>query len=187
VEHRSGSPTGAPHRYPGQVRESPAELARLQELLDQSLDGSGQHLRGIVGPTRTISAAQLVAALPGLQHLVVATTTADGRPRTSAVDGHFLHGRWIFTTSGDSLKARHLDKRPAVSVTHLRGDRLGVFTHGSAERLVPGVGDFADVDAHLTEHYGASPSEWGPDIAYFRVQPEWMVAYAFTPDEFLLT
>lgn len=166
------------------MRETSIELSDLQELLDRSLASSGPHLRGIVEPQRTITAGQLVATLVGVQHLVVATVTSDGRPRTSAVDGHFLHGRWVFTTSGDALKARHLTARPDVSVTHLRGDSLGVFTHGLAERLRPGDTDFEGVSAHLSEHYGVSPTEWGTDIAFFRVQPEWMVVYAFAPEEF---
>jgi len=171
--------------YRRRVYETTDELDRLQTLLDASLAESGGHLRGIIRPgERTISAEQLVATLVGVQHLVVATTTADGRPRTSAVDGHFLHARWVFTTSWDAVKARHLARRPAISVTHLRGDSLGVFTHGTAERLLPEHDDFKGVDTHLTAHYGESPSEWGKDIAYFRVQPEWMVVYAFAPQEY---
>ena len=63
--------------YRRRVYETTDELDRLQTLLDASLAESGGHLRGIIRPgERTISAEQLVATLVGVQHLVVATTTA---------------------------------------------------------------------------------------------------------------
>lgn len=161
------------------MRESEADLERLQSLLDGSLARSTEHLRSIVRPgERSLTARQLVRELTGMRVLVVATTTARGEPRTSAADGHFLRGHWVFSTSGTAAKARHLAARPAVSVTHLDGERLGVFTHGTVERIPPGHADFGWVDEYLTEHYGSSPATWGPDIPYFRVEPTWMVAYA---------
>jgi hypothetical protein len=161
--------------------ETAEELESLQALLDASLARGGDHLRDIVTESRTPSAADVVALLTGIQHIVVATTTADGRPLTSAADGHFLHGRWCFTTSGTAVKARHLAARPDVSATHLRGDDFGVFTHGVAQRLRPGDDGFAELDEHLTSLYGASPSTWAEDIAYLRIEPRWMVAYAADP------
>jgi general stress protein 26 len=167
------------------MKESDDELIWLQDLLEGSLAGAGGHLRGIIRPgKRTLTAKQLVRALDGMRVLVVATTTATGAPRTSAVDGHFLHGRWVFTTSGTSVKARHLRARPAISVTHVDGERLGVFTHGAVEFLGPGASDFAEIEDHFTSHYGSSPSSWGRSIVYLRVQPSWMVAYAFDPTRF---
>jgi hypothetical protein len=167
------------------MRESDADLERLQALLDGSLAGSNEHLRSIIRPgEHSLTARQLAKALTGMRVLVVATTTVRGEPRTSAADGHFLAGHWVFSTSGTAAKARHLAARPAVSVTHLDGERLGVFTHGSVERLTPGPADFGWVDEYLTEHYGSSPATWGPDIPYFRVRPSWMVAYAADPAAF---
>jgi pyridoxine/pyridoxamine 5'-phosphate oxidase len=49
--------------------------------------------------------------------LNLATVTAGGEPRISAVDGHFLHARWVFSTSVTSAKARHILARPAVSAS----------------------------------------------------------------------
>ncbi len=161
--------------------ETADEIAALQELLDASVGSDNEHLLAIMTPERRLSAEQMTQLLIGMQVLVVATSTADGRPLTSCVDGHFLHGRWVFTTDASATKARHLAARPAVSATHARGDELGVFTHGTAERLTPDHPDFAMVDEHLTAHYGASPSTWAPDIAYLRIQPRWMLAYAASP------
>jgi hypothetical protein len=117
--------------------------------------------------------------LTGMCVLSIATVTRRGEPRISGVDGHFLHGRWVFTTSGTAAKARHLRVRPAASVSHLRGEELGVFTHGTVQFLPPNHRDFAEIENHLVRHYGSSPSTWGADIAYLRLQPSWMVVYAF--------
>ena len=163
------------------MRETAEELAELQALLDRSVAGGNEHLQAIMTPERLLTAEQMVQLLGGMQVLVVATVTADGRPLTSCVDAHLLHGRWVFTTDAIATKARHLAARPAVSATHARGDTFGVFTHGVAERLTPEHPDFAEVDEHLTAHYESSPSTWAPDIAYLRIQPRWMLAYAADP------
>jgi hypothetical protein len=105
--------------------------------------------------------------------------TATGEPRISAVDGHFLHGRWVFTTSGSAAKARHLRARPAISVAYVDGERLGVFTHGEVEFLDEGHPERKPIDEYLTRHYGSSPTSWADDIVFCRVQPGWMVGYAF--------
>lgn len=164
--------------------ETPDDLAALQVLLDESRQRSTGHLRSIVSPDRTLSARQVANALTGMRVLVVATTTARGEPRTSAVDGHFLRGRWIFGTSGTAAKARQLRARPAVSVSYVDGERLGVFAHGVVEEIGPDHADFGWIDAHLTEHYGSSPSTWEDDIPLFRVVPRWTVAYTSQPDDF---
>jgi hypothetical protein len=162
--------------------ETDAELEGLQALLDESLPRSSEHLRSIVKPgERTITARQLAGVITGMCTLALATVTAKGEPRISAVDGHFLHGRWVFSTDGSAVKARHLRSRPAASVAHLRGDDLGVFAHGDVEFVEKDQPDWSVIDDHLTKHYGSSPTTWGDDIVYLRLQPHWMVAYAFNP------
>jgi hypothetical protein len=85
-------------------------------------------------------------------------------------------------------KARHLPTRPAVSAAHLRGETLGVFTHGSAEVLNPPAGpadpDWNSVLDYLTKHYGVSPLSWG-DVVMYRLRPRWMAAYAPQPEKLL--
>jgi hypothetical protein len=170
----------------GAVFETAAELAWLDDLLTRSLRGSSEHLRAIVTEgERTLDAEQTAAVLTGMRTLSVATVTRSGEPRISGEDGHFLHARWVFTTSGEAVKARHLRARPAVSAAHIVGDDLGVFCHGQAEFLGPDHPDRPAVEEHLTAHYGSSPSSWGPDIVYLRVQPHWMVSYAFAKDRLL--
>jgi hypothetical protein len=121
--------------------ETETELDRLQGLLDESLAGSTSHLRSIITPgERTLTARQLVAVCAGMCTLAISTVTANCEPRVSAVDGHLLHGRWVFSTERSAAKARHLAARPVVSVAYLKGEEIGVFAHGRAETLNPAGG-----------------------------------------------
>ena len=115
--------------------ETPEELARLQSLLDASHARATEHLRGIIHDDRTLSAAHIAGLLTGMKVITAATVTAAGEPRISAMDGHFLHGTWTFSTSRSSAKARHLSQRPAVSVAHVDGEALAVFSHGHVVEL----------------------------------------------------
>jgi hypothetical protein len=161
------------------MRETPEELTELQQLLDSSHARSGPHLQSIIeAGRRTPSARQVVAELTGMKVLVVTTVSPFGRPRSSAVDGHFLHGHWTFSTSGDAVKAVDIAPRPAVSTAYVDGERFALFAHGDADLIAEGHPEFAELEAHLTEHYGASPTTWGPSIVYFAIRPRYMVAYA---------
>ena len=121
--------------------ETEAELDELQALLDRSLSQSTAHLQSIVvAGERTLTARQLVRVVTGMSTLAISTVTATGEPRISGIDGHFLHGRWVFGTARSAAKAKHLEARPSVSVAHMRGEELGVFTHGTVETLNPADG-----------------------------------------------
>ena len=78
--------------------ETSDELAAVQHLLDVSFERASEHLLSIMSPERRLGAERLVADLPSPAVLNIATVTARGEPRISAVDGHFLHGHWYFTT-----------------------------------------------------------------------------------------
>ena len=165
--------------------ETDDEVAALQRLLDASHAAASEHLRSIISDERRLTARDLVALLTGMKVLSVATVTARGEPRISALDGHFLHGTWSFSTSGTAVKARHLRERPSVSVAHVDGEQLAVFSHGVVERMQPGDDDWDTTIAHWTAHYGSSPLEWGDDIALYRYHPTWMVGYAWKRAELL--
>jgi general stress protein 26 len=162
--------------------ETPDDLATLQALLDASHARSTEHLRGIINDDRTLTAAQIAALLTGMKVISVATVTAHGEPRISAMDGHFLHGTWTFSTSRAAAKARHLAARPGVSIAHVDGEALAVFSHGRAVEI--GGDELRTVDRHWTAHYGSSPLSWG-DVVMYRLEPSWMVGYASKRDELL--
>jgi len=156
--------------------ETPDDLARLQGLLDASHGRATEHLRSIIREERVLTAAHVAGLLTGMKVVSVATVTARGEPRISAMDGHFLHGTWTFSTSRTAAKARHLAARPAVSVAHVDGEQLAVFSHGHVVEL---AGDeLAAVDEHWAAHYGSSPLSWG-DVVMWRLEPTWMVGYAW--------
>jgi hypothetical protein len=164
------------------MRETPEELAALQTLLDTSLAGATGHLRSIIAADRTLTAEQLTSVLTGMCLLTLSTVTAKGEPRVSGVDGHFLHGRWYFGTARTAAKARHLAARPAASVAHMRGEGLGVFTHGTAETLNP-VGGEPDAEwpellAYLQDFYGDDGFDWDNEVVFFRLRPHWTTVYA---------
>lgn len=163
------------------MNETTNEVVAVQDLLDRSAAGGQRHLTDIVGPSRRLSAEQLCADLHGVLVLNVATVGSSGAPRLSAVDGHFLHGHWYFSTSAAALKARHLFTRPGVSVGYTPRDGYGVWAHGVATRL-EGV-ERDRVDAYLSEVYGQPLSGMADEVVIFRVDADWMIGYAMAADE----
>jgi nitroimidazol reductase NimA-like FMN-containing flavoprotein (pyridoxamine 5'-phosphate oxidase superfamily) len=143
------------------VRETPEDLAALQELLDSSYANAGAHLLRIHTPERRLDATRLAERLTGMRLLVLATATADGRPVCGPVDGIFYRGAFHFGSSPDSVRFRHIRARPDVSATHLPGEELGVTVHG---RAVP-------VDVQSPEHAGFRQALL--DIYVPRYGPEW--------------
>jgi len=162
--------------------ETTDDLAALQTLLDTSHAGATEHLRGIINDDRTLTAGQVAALLTGMKVISVATVTAGGEPRISAMDGHFLHGTWTFSTSRSSAKAHHLAARSGVSVAHVDNEALAVFSHGHAVEVAGH--ELTRVDEHWTAHYGSSPLSWG-DVVMYRLEPTWMVGYAWKRDDLL--
>ncbi|MEU4418415.1 pyridoxamine 5'-phosphate oxidase family protein [Nocardia salmonicida] len=164
------------------MRETSEDLAELQALLEASLSSATSHLRSIIDGENTLTAAQLAQTLTGMCTLALSTVTAKGEPRISAVDGHFLHGRWHFGTARTAAKARHLAARPATSVAHLRGEDLGVFTHGAVEVLNPLGGEpcaeWPELRAYFQDFYGDDAFDWDSEVVYYRLRPHWMTVYA---------
>ena len=158
------------------MRETDQELAALQSLLDDSFGRASEHLLSIMTPERRLTAGALVEQLPSPAVLNVATVTARGEPRISAVDGHFIHGHWYFTTEANSPKARQLVARPAVSASYTPRDGYGVFCHGRAV-LLDGP-ERQMLHDHFVATYHADPEDLGT-IAYFRIDAQWLVAFDF--------
>lgn len=117
------------------MHETAQDLAGLQDLLDRSMAGAGPHLRDIINEPRRIDARGLAEWLTGMRLLVLATTTADGRPLAGPVDGIFYRGAFHFSTGADAVRLRHIRARPHVSATHLPGEERAVTVHGRASVL----------------------------------------------------
>lgn len=158
------------------MHETLAEIDELQRLLDASFAVASEHLLSIMTPGRRVGADRLVTELPSPAVLSIATVTKRGEPRISAVDGHFLHGRWYFTTLASSPKARQLAARGSISASFLPRPTFGVFCHGRAERLAD-VPERAMLIEHCVLTYGQAPDEWGSDIGYYKIDAHWLVAF----------
>ena len=163
--------------------ETEADLARLQGLIDASFARSSEHLLSIMTPPRRLTASRLAKDLTGIAVLNVATVTARGEPRISALDGHFLRGRWYATTSVTSPKVRQMRSRPSISAAYTPRDGYGVFCHGTVRFLQPGSDEHQTLTDHCVRVYGQSPLEWGPGIAYLTIDPSWFVGFAMTDAE----
>jgi nitroimidazol reductase NimA-like FMN-containing flavoprotein (pyridoxamine 5'-phosphate oxidase superfamily) len=114
------------------VHESAGDLEALAQLLERSYAGAGAHLLSIHTPERRLSAEEVVERLIGMCLLTLATATSDCRPIAGPVDGIFYKGAFYFGSSPESIRFRHIRRRPHVSATHLPGEELGVTVHGRA-------------------------------------------------------
>lgn len=169
--------------------ETETELSDLQTLLDESLARSSTHLKSIIrADESTLTAEQLVRVASGMCTLALATVTANAEPRISGVDGHLLHGRWVFGTDRRAAKARQLAARSGISAAYMRGEELGVFTHGRAVELNPIGGDpdpqWPFILDYLKGYYGESAFSWD-EVIYYQIEPHWMVAYSVDPASLL--
>ena len=146
------------------MRETPEDLAALQSLLDRSYAAAGPHLRSIHTPERRLTAEQVAEQLTGMRLLALATVTADGRPIVGPVDGVFLHGAFHFGSSPDSIRFRHIRRRPWVSATHLPGEELAITVHGRAVPVDVQAPEGGELRSALLEIY---VPRYGPEWEQF--------------------
>ncbi len=170
------------------MHETAGDLVALQALLDRSYEGAGEHFRRITTPERRLDAQQVTERLEGMTLLVLATVTADGRPLNGPVDGVFYRGSFFFGSAPDSVRFRHIEKRPWVSATHLPAEEFQVTVHG---RAVP-----IDVLSEAESGYRQALIDiyvprYGPDwpkfletgVAYARIEADRMFTFYMPPEE----
>lgn len=166
------------------MHETPADLAALQELIDSSYARAGAHLLDIHTPERRMTAERVAASLQGMRLLALATVAADGRPIVGPVDGIFYRGAFHFGSAANSVRFRHIRRRPQVSATHLPGEELAVTVHGVAVPVdirAPEQAGFRQtlLDIYLPRYGG----EWEEDFldsgpVYARIDAERMFPFA---------
>lgn len=146
------------------MHETEAEIEALQRVLDESTAGAGPHLLSVIDPDRRLTAAELCQNMQGMRLLALATVTADGRPLVGPVDGYLIHGSWYFSSARESVRMRHLAKRPAVSATHLEGEALAVTVHGTAELFEVNDPTRPELRQAMLDHYlplsGETFAQW---------------------------
>ncbi len=168
------------------MHETAADIEEMQALLDRSYESAGAHLRDITTPERRLSATQVSERLQGMCLLVLATTSDAGKPVTGAVDGIFYRGHFYFSSSPDSVRFRHIAKRPNVSATHLPGEEMQVNVRGRAAKIDhkdPSEAGFRETLLGIyTPRYGADWEQWvdsGP--VYARIDADRMYTFQMNP------
>jgi Pyridoxamine 5'-phosphate oxidase len=161
------------------MRESPADLERLQALVDASIDAAGPFLRNSFEmPERSLSAQRLVERLQGLLTVALATTTARGEPRVAPIGALFVRGAFHVPTVAQAARTRHLAARPAASLTCFEGTEMAVIAHGRVAIVDATDAAFAELDAVQVECGGQSPTEWQGDAVFLRLDAERLFTYA---------
>jgi hypothetical protein len=137
------------------VHETDDDVAALQDLLDRSRAGSGEHLRQAFGPP--LSAAELVAALSGIFEMHLAVVTSAGAPLVAPVDGFLLRGRVCVGLPPASVRTGLVRRDPRVSASFI-GERCSFIVHGSVVEV-----DDDLFDSTATELYVAQYGDWFRD------------------------
>jgi hypothetical protein len=166
------------------MHETPEDIAALQDLIDRSYASGGRHLLRIHDPERRLSAEQVAERMTGMRLLTLATVTADGRPIAGPVDGIFYRGAFHFGSSPDSVRFRHVSKRPQVSAVHLPGEELAITVHGRAVFVDVGRPEHAEFRQTVLDIYVPRYGpEWEERIMnaganYARIEAEKMFTFA---------
>lgn len=157
--------------------ETTEDLIALSDLLDRSYARAGNHLRSIVTPERRIPADELVALLPGVQVLNLATVSRACAPRVAPVDGLFYRGQFWFGSAAASVRFRHLRERPQVSASHTRGEELAIIVHGTATLIQVGDPNQAGFANYYREVYGFGWEEWDIPVQFAHIDADYLYTY----------
>ena len=153
----------------------------LQRLLDRSYAAAGPHLLSVHSPDRRLDARAVADRLTGMCLLALATVTASSRPIVRPVDGVFYRGSFHFGSATNSLRLRHLGRRPQVSATHLPGEHLAVTVHGSAlpvDLAEPAARGLREaLLAIYVPRYGQAWEQFMEQSQYMRIAAERMFAF----------
>jgi hypothetical protein len=167
------------------VRETTEDLDRLQSLIDHSIEEASPFLRrSFQMPEHSLSAAQLTGHLQGSLTIALATVTARGEPRVAPIDALFIHGRFHVPTVAESVRARHLAKRPGVSVTYFEGIDLAVIAHGEARIVSDGQDEFEELDEVQLAVGNQSPRQWTGTAVYLAVEAKSLFTFARYPERY---
>jgi general stress protein 26 len=166
------------------VRETPDDLRQLQALLDESAAKASPFLRASFEiPERSLSAERLAEHLTGSLTVALATVTAKGEPRVAPINALFYRGSFHIPTVAQSVRARHLSKRPGASLTYYEGTELAVIVHGLAAIVPERAPTFDELDEIQTSTGQQSPRAWEGDAIYLKINAATMYTYARDPAE----
>lgn len=140
---------------------------------------------GIIQPGKyTLSARQVVKLLVGMKTVAVAAPAPNGDPLVGPMDGWFVHGKFYWSSGGNSVRIRGLHVRPRVSVCAFEGEDYAITAHGHGELMYAGHSDVGEIDAIFREHYGGSAFDWSEHGVYVRVDADRFFTYSRTPERY---
>ncbi|MFC8717688.1 pyridoxamine 5'-phosphate oxidase family protein [Kitasatospora sp. NPDC057198] len=164
--------------------ETAEDLARLQELIDDSARRASPGLRASFGlPEQSLSAAQVVRRCDGVFQVVLATVTAAGEPRCAPVGALFVHGRLYVPTTAGSFRARNLAARPALSLSLAGDDGFALVAHGTGELVTPADPGFGEVEDAQSAARGTRVGDWGQGL-FVRARLGSLFTYARDPKSY---
>jgi len=159
------------------MRETQEDRERLQELLDHSIARAGVFLRrSFQMPEHSLTAQELIECWKDVKPVALATITTKGEPRVAPISSLLYRGEIYLPTVATAARTRHVEKRPAVSLTLIQGDGLAVIVHGSATILTPDHADFAILEDLLYASRHTKAGEWGAGV-YLHVHADAIYTY----------
>jgi hypothetical protein len=166
------------------MHETDADRKALGELISRSIQDAGDFLRSSFQmPECSLSADQLIRKLEGVVTLALGTVTSGGQPRVAPVVGIFYKGRFFIPTVRDSLRARHVRRNPAVSLSLYEGIDFAVITHGSGSILGQDDSRFSELVDIQIAHSDGDVRTWG-DAVFLEVSADRLYTFARYPDRF---
>jgi nitroimidazol reductase NimA-like FMN-containing flavoprotein (pyridoxamine 5'-phosphate oxidase superfamily) len=165
------------------VRETAADLAHLQALLDDSIAVASPFLRrSFEMPEHSLSAQQLAVHLQGSLTVALATVTRRAEPRVAPINALFFRGSFHVPTVAESARVRNVARRPAVSLSYLEGTALAVIVHGRATTIDANQPGFTALDELQVASGAESPTSWDGSPVYLKVEAATLFTYARHPD-----
>lgn len=159
------------------MRETQADIERLQALLDNSIERAEAFLRrSFQMPEHSLTAQQLIDCWLGMQTVALATVTTRGEPRIAPTGSLLYRGDIYIPTVATAARTRHVMKRPAVSLTLFRDNELAIIVHGYAAIVSPEQEDFETLEDLLYAYSHTKAGEWGEGV-YLHIQAEAIYAY----------
>ncbi len=167
------------------MRETTADLQRLQTLLDDSVERGSTFLRSSFQmPEHSLSAAQLAAHLQGSLTVALGTVTARGEPRVAPISALFLRASFYLPTVAEAARARHLARRPGASLTYFEQTDFAIVAHGHVTIIDPDHSDFVELDATQVQSGNQSVRKWQGHGVYLHLEPTSIYTFARDPDQY---
>ncbi len=144
----------------------------LTSLIEESFERKGAYLAyAFSPPDAKESARAIVDAMKEFQTVAFSVVNSRGHPLNSPVACCFRNEHFYVPCTMTSLKAKCIQKNPAVSMTYFSGNAFALIVHGQAEVIRSGTTTFDEVDDLLIRGTGESVTTWEGTGVYLALSP----------------